>query len=92
MRMDVALAGCSEGLVEMDSRSLTVAAKDPASLASFKKAVVVELVGENPLGPADERVLWTLNQFKGIVWYLALDIALELLNASCAPFFFVKAA
>eukprot|EP00965_Chrysotila_dentata_P023863 790528-Pleurochrysis_carterae.AAC.1 len=40
----------------MDSRSLTVAAEDPTSLASFKSAVVVELPGENPLGLAFGRL------------------------------------
>eukprot|EP00965_Chrysotila_dentata_P103617 3420033-Pleurochrysis_carterae.AAC.1 len=72
----------------MNSRSLTVAAEDPACFASFEGAVVVKLVGEHPLGLADERVLWTLKQVKGIVRYLAL----ELLDASCAPLFFVRAA
>eukprot|EP00965_Chrysotila_dentata_P034537 1149408-Pleurochrysis_carterae.AAC.1 len=68
----------------MNSRSLTVAAEDPARFASFEGAVVVELVGEHSLGLADERVLWTLNQVKGIVRYLAL----ELLVASSEPLFF----
>eukprot|EP00965_Chrysotila_dentata_P064609 2142114-Pleurochrysis_carterae.AAC.1 len=72
----------------MDFRSFTVAAEDPASLASFEGAVVVKIVGEHPLSLADERVFWTLNQVKGIVHYLAL----ELLNASYAPLFFVRAA
>eukprot|EP00965_Chrysotila_dentata_P143202 4731774-Pleurochrysis_carterae.AAC.1 len=72
----------------MDSRSLTIAAEYPARFASFEGAVVVKLVGEAPLGFVDERVLWTLVQVKGIVCCLAL----ELLSASCAPFFFVRAA
>eukprot|EP00965_Chrysotila_dentata_P166818 5508363-Pleurochrysis_carterae.AAC.1 len=46
----------------MDSRSLTVAAEDPASLASSESAVVVELVGETPLGFADESILGTLDE------------------------------
>eukprot|EP00965_Chrysotila_dentata_P157830 5214108-Pleurochrysis_carterae.AAC.1 len=46
--MDVALR------VELNSRSLTVAAEYPAGFASFEGAVVVELVGEDPLGLADK--------------------------------------
>eukprot|EP00965_Chrysotila_dentata_P002173 71570-Pleurochrysis_carterae.AAC.1 len=72
----------------MNSRSLTLAAEDPASRASFKSAAVVELVGEYPLGLADEGVLLTFNQVKGIVRYLPL----ELLDASCAPLLSVRAA
>eukprot|EP00965_Chrysotila_dentata_P011240 366190-Pleurochrysis_carterae.AAC.1 len=71
----------------MNSRSLTVAAEDPARFMSFEGAVVVKLVGEYPLGLADKRVFWTLDQVKGIVRHLDL----ELLDASCAPFFFVRA-
>eukprot|EP00965_Chrysotila_dentata_P030443 1013392-Pleurochrysis_carterae.AAC.1 len=56
-------SSCREGLVAMDSRLLTVAAEDPASLASFESAVVVELiVGENPLGLADESILGALDE------------------------------
>eukprot|EP00965_Chrysotila_dentata_P091971 3035900-Pleurochrysis_carterae.AAC.1 len=72
----------------MKSRSFTVAAEDPARFASFEGAVVVELFGEHPLGLANERALWTLNQVKNIVRYRAL----ELLDASCAPLFFIRAA
>eukprot|EP00965_Chrysotila_dentata_P099488 3289052-Pleurochrysis_carterae.AAC.1 len=73
----------------MNSRSLNVAAEYPARFnAAFEGAVVDELVGEDPIGLADERVFWTLNQVRGIVRYLAS----ELLDASCAPFFFVRAA
>eukprot|EP00965_Chrysotila_dentata_P028261 939930-Pleurochrysis_carterae.AAC.1 len=69
----------------MDYRSLTVAAEDPARFASFEGAIVVELVVEHPLGLAEERVLWTLNQVKGSVRYLALE-------PSFAPLLFVRAA
>eukprot|EP00965_Chrysotila_dentata_P027597 917223-Pleurochrysis_carterae.AAC.1 len=82
------LSSCRKGLVEMNSRLLTVAAEYPARFASFEGAVVIELVGEYPLGLADKRVLWMLNQVKGIVRYFTL----ELLDASCAPLFFVRAA
>eukprot|EP00965_Chrysotila_dentata_P183586 6062139-Pleurochrysis_carterae.AAC.1 len=56
MRMDVALA------VAVKVVDITVAAEYPARFTSFEGAVVVELVGDNPLDLADERVLWTLNQ------------------------------
>eukprot|EP00965_Chrysotila_dentata_P157866 5215638-Pleurochrysis_carterae.AAC.1 len=72
----------------MDSRSLTVAAEDPASLASFESAAVVELVGENPLGLADEVILGALDEVKGAICYFALD----LFDTSFAPLFFVTAA
>eukprot|EP00965_Chrysotila_dentata_P075759 2503172-Pleurochrysis_carterae.AAC.1 len=72
----------------MDSRSLTVAAEDPASLASFESAVVVELVGENPLCLADESTLGALDEVKGVVCYFAL----KLFDTSCAPLFFVSRA
>eukprot|EP00965_Chrysotila_dentata_P175065 5778878-Pleurochrysis_carterae.AAC.1 len=52
------LSSCHDGLVEMSSKSLTVAPEGPASLASFKSAVVVEINGEDPLGPAHESVFW----------------------------------
>eukprot|EP00965_Chrysotila_dentata_P235198 6200613-Pleurochrysis_carterae.AAC.2 len=47
---------CREGPVNLNSGSLTVAAEYPARFGSFEGAVVVELVEEAPLGPADERV------------------------------------
>eukprot|EP00965_Chrysotila_dentata_P175120 5780555-Pleurochrysis_carterae.AAC.1 len=72
----------------MNSRSLTVAAEDPASLASFESAVIVELVGKNPLGLADESIFGVLDEVKGVVCYLAL----ELFDISCASLFFVRAA
>eukprot|EP00965_Chrysotila_dentata_P106180 3506703-Pleurochrysis_carterae.AAC.1 len=72
----------------MNSGSLTVAAEDPARFAAFEGAIVVELVGEDPLGLADERVLGALNEVKGIVCYFALEIC----YTSCAPLYFVRAA
>eukprot|EP00965_Chrysotila_dentata_P162420 5364299-Pleurochrysis_carterae.AAC.3 len=91
MRVDLALAvavSSRKGFFKMNSGSLTLTAELPARCVSFKDAVVVELVGEDPLGLADERVVWTLHGVKGVVCYLAL----ELLDASRAPFFFVRAA
>eukprot|EP00965_Chrysotila_dentata_P207544 6184185-Pleurochrysis_carterae.AAC.2 len=84
--MDVALASlssCREGLVEMNFRSLTVAAEDPASLALFESAVVVELVGL-----ADESILGALDEVKGVVCYFAL----KGFDTNCAPLFFIRAA
>eukprot|EP00965_Chrysotila_dentata_P236393 6201280-Pleurochrysis_carterae.AAC.15 len=57
-------------------------------LASFESAIVVELVGGDPLGLANENVLGTLDE----VERFARHFALELLNASCAPLSFVRAA
>eukprot|EP00965_Chrysotila_dentata_P074131 2448203-Pleurochrysis_carterae.AAC.1 len=75
MQMDVALADVViEGLVEMDSRSLTVAAEDPASLAALKSAVIVELAGKNSLGLADDSILGALDKVKGVVCYFALEL------------------
>eukprot|EP00965_Chrysotila_dentata_P032290 1076374-Pleurochrysis_carterae.AAC.2 len=61
------------------------AAKDPARLAAFESAIVVEL---NPLRLASENVLWTLDKAKGVVCHLAL----ELFDASCALLFFIRLA
>eukprot|EP00965_Chrysotila_dentata_P042307 1403791-Pleurochrysis_carterae.AAC.1 len=48
------LCSSREGFVQMNFWSLAAAAEDPARLAAFESAVVVELVGENPLGLANE--------------------------------------
>eukprot|EP00965_Chrysotila_dentata_P179849 5937981-Pleurochrysis_carterae.AAC.1 len=72
----------------MDSRSLTEAAEDPASLASFESAVVVEIVGKNPIGLADESFLGARDEVKGVVCYFALAV----FDTSCKPLFFVRAA
>eukprot|EP00965_Chrysotila_dentata_P004488 145882-Pleurochrysis_carterae.AAC.4 len=84
------LSSCREGLVQMNSRSLIVAAEDPAHFASFEGAVVVDLVGENPLGLAEAyvSVLGALDKVKCVVCYFAL----ELFGTRCAPLFFVRAA
>eukprot|EP00965_Chrysotila_dentata_P064369 2132930-Pleurochrysis_carterae.AAC.1 len=70
----------------MNSGSLTVTAEDPTRFASFEGAVIVKLVGENPLGLADESILERLTRC--VVCYFAL----ELFDTSCAPLFFVRAA
>eukprot|EP00965_Chrysotila_dentata_P169501 5596483-Pleurochrysis_carterae.AAC.1 len=75
------LSRCCEGLVELNSGLLNVAAENPASLASFETAVVVELAGENPVGLADESVLGTFDEVTAVVCYFAL----ELFDTSCAP-------
>eukprot|EP00965_Chrysotila_dentata_P156423 5168317-Pleurochrysis_carterae.AAC.1 len=72
----------------MNSGSLTVAAEDPTRFVSFERAVVVELVVEDPLGLADESVLGALDEVKGVVCYFAL----ELFHTSCAPLLFIRAA
>eukprot|EP00965_Chrysotila_dentata_P021789 721626-Pleurochrysis_carterae.AAC.1 len=64
----------------MNSRSLTVAAEYAARFASFKGAVVVEFVGENSIGLADESVFGAFDEVKDVVCYFAL----ELLDLSCA--------
>eukprot|EP00965_Chrysotila_dentata_P256366 6212518-Pleurochrysis_carterae.AAC.6 len=79
---------CREDLVKVNFGSFTVAAEYPARFASLQGAVVVELVGEDSLGLANERDLWTLDQVKGSVRYFAL----ELLDASCALLFSGRAA
>eukprot|EP00965_Chrysotila_dentata_P080552 2657853-Pleurochrysis_carterae.AAC.1 len=61
----------------MNSRSLTVAAENPARFASFEGAVVVELVGEHPFGLADERVLWTLNRSNALFATLPLNSSMQ---------------
>eukprot|EP00965_Chrysotila_dentata_P000251 7567-Pleurochrysis_carterae.AAC.1 len=42
-------SSCRDGLVKMNFRSLTVAAKYPARFASFEGGVVVELIDKDPL-------------------------------------------
>eukprot|EP00965_Chrysotila_dentata_P121415 4013950-Pleurochrysis_carterae.AAC.1 len=64
----------------MNSGSLTVAAEDTARFASFESAVVVDLVGENLLGLADESIFGALDEDKGVVCYFAI----ELFDTSCA--------
>eukprot|EP00965_Chrysotila_dentata_P083307 2748252-Pleurochrysis_carterae.AAC.1 len=54
MRIDVALAVAVK-VVDCSHRG-------PSALCVVRGTVAVKLVGEHPLGPADERVLWTLNQ------------------------------
>eukprot|EP00965_Chrysotila_dentata_P137127 4535641-Pleurochrysis_carterae.AAC.6 len=79
---------CRKGFLKVNFGSLTVAAEYPARFASFRGSVVVELVGEDPLGLADEHVLGARDEVKGIVRY----VALELFDASRAPHFFIRAA
>eukprot|EP00965_Chrysotila_dentata_P009783 319185-Pleurochrysis_carterae.AAC.1 len=69
----------------MNSRSLTVAAEDPARFTSFEGAVVVKLVGEHPFGLADERVLWTLNQVKGLFATSPLNSSMQAARHSSLP-------
>eukprot|EP00965_Chrysotila_dentata_P231928 6198646-Pleurochrysis_carterae.AAC.1 len=61
----------------MDFKSLTVAAEYPARFASFEGAVVFELVGEDALGFADDRVLWTLDQVKVLFAALPLNSSMQ---------------
>eukprot|EP00965_Chrysotila_dentata_P223648 6193697-Pleurochrysis_carterae.AAC.1 len=68
------LRSSREGFVKMNSWLLAVAAEDPACRAAFESAILVELVGENPLiGFANKHVLWTLDKVKGVVCSLPLN-------------------
>eukprot|EP00965_Chrysotila_dentata_P141416 4673772-Pleurochrysis_carterae.AAC.1 len=58
------LSSCRDSLVAMSLRLLTIAGEDPGRFAPFESAVLnIELVGENPLGLADESVLGTFDEF-----------------------------
>eukprot|EP00965_Chrysotila_dentata_P076999 2542584-Pleurochrysis_carterae.AAC.1 len=71
----------------MNSWSLAVAADDQWRLAAFESAIVVELVGETPLGLANEHVLWTLDKVKGVVCHVPIE---RFDHANCAPLFFIR--